>query len=232
MRLNKFLAHAGVASRRACDELIRNKKVRVNNKIIEDFSFQVKEEDYVVCNGKTIQLTHERHVYLVHKPAGYISTSNDTHGRKKVIDLIFSKNRLYTIGRLDRDTTGIILVTNDGDLANRLMHPKFKKEKKYIVETKIDIPFEKYSQLSSGLTLEDGTIAKGQITRVGKKQLRYVWEIVLTEGKNREVKRIFEALESKVVKLHRFSFAGLELGSLKLGRYRKLSKVELKKLYS
>ncbi len=230
MRLNKFLAHAGVASRRACDELIRRKKVKVNNKIVEDFSFQVQSDDYVLCNGKTIQLTQEKHVYIVHKPMGYISTSIDTHGRKKVIDLIDTSDRLYTIGRLDRDTTGIILVTNNGDLANKLMHPKFKKEKKYLVETKIDIPFEKYSQLSNGLKLEDGSIVKGEIKRVGKKQLRFLWEVILTEGKNREVKRIFEALESRVMKLHRYSFAGFELGTLKLGRYRKLSKRELENI--
>ena len=129
MRLNKFLARAGHASRRKCDQLIESGKVIINGQITKNFSYKVNPEDIVVCDGISIDAIPNSRVYLVNKLKGYISTSSDPHGRKKVIDLIKSSDRLFTVGRLDRDTTGAILVTNDGQLANNLMHPRNQIEK-------------------------------------------------------------------------------------------------------
>ena len=154
MRLNKYLARAGHASRRKCDELIQAGKVKVNGETVRDYSLQVTSDDIVICAGLLIDAIPVREVYLLNKLKGYVSTSHDPQGRKKVIDLITSSSaRLFTVGRLDRDTTGAILVTNDGQLANNLMHPKYKIEKNYFVATKIDIPKSKYVTLKNGIKI-------------------------------------------------------------------------------
>ena len=223
MRLNKFLAHAGVASRRKCDEYIESGKVQVNGKKVTDFSYQVQLDDMVLCDRRLVENSNERIVYLLNKPKGYICTNLDTHDRKKVVDLLPSTQRLFTIGRLDRDTTGAILITNDGDLANQLMHPRFKKEKIYLAETKEDIEDKLLPELSKGIKLEKGEFAKGQIKRLDRYKGRILWEVILTEGKNREVKRIFENFGTRVVSLHRHSFAGLNVNNLKIGKYRQLN---------
>jgi 23S rRNA pseudouridine2605 synthase len=223
MRLNKFLAHAGVASRRKCDEYIESGKVQVNGKKVTDFSYQVQLDDMVLCDRRLVENSNERIVYLLNKPKGYICTNLDTHDRKKVVDLLPSTQRLFTIGRLDRDTTGAILITNDGDLANQLMHPRFKKEKIYLAETKEDIEDKLLPELSKGIKLEKGEFAKGQIKRLDRYKGRILWEVILTEGKNREVKRIFENFGTSVVSLHRHSFAGLNVNNLKIGKYRQLN---------
>ena len=223
MRLNKFLSHAGLASRRKCDEYIESGKVQINGKKVTNFSSQVRPDDIVICDGKLIENTNERVVYLLNKPKGYICTNSDTHGRKKVVDLFPSNQRLFTIGRLDRDTTGAILVTNDGDLANQLMHPRFKKEKIYLAETKEDIDDKELPALTKGMQLDRGEYAKGSIKRLDRYKGRILWEVILTEGKNREVKRIFETFGTHVTSLHRYSFADLNVNNLKVGKYRQLN---------
>ena len=231
MRLNKFLSHAGVASRRKCDEYIESGKVQVNGKRVTDFSYQVEQDDMVLCDRKLIENTKERVVYLLNKPKGYICTNSDTHDRKKVIDLLPPGQRLFTIGRLDRDTTGAILVTNDGDLANQLMHPRFKKEKIYLAETKEDIDDKELPALTKGMQLDRGEYAKGGIKRLDRYKGRILWEVILTEGKNREVKRIFEVFGTHVISLHRHSFAGLNVNNLKVGKYRQLNSKIIQSLF-
>ena len=231
MRLNKFLAHAGVASRRKCDEYIESGKVQVNGKKVTDFSYQVQLDDMVLCDRRLVENSNERIVYLLNKPKGYICTNLDTHDRKKVVDLLPSTQRLFTIGRLDRDTTGAILITNDGDLANQLMHPRFKKEKIYLAETKEDIEDKLLPSLTKGIKLERGEFAKGQIKRLDRYKGRILWEVILTEGKNREVKRIFETFGTNVVSLHRHSFAGLNVNNLKVGKYRQLNSKIIQSLF-
>jgi len=230
MRLNKYLSHAGVSSRRKCDVLIKSRKVKVNGHIVEDFSYQVQSEDIVQCNGEMVNFDAHRLVYLINKPKGYISTSSTVQANHRVIDLLPSTERLFTIGRLDRDTTGAILVTNDGDLSNKLMHPRFKKEKIYLAETKIDIQDKDITKLEKGLRLEGGERARGKLRRLDKYKGIILWEIILTEGKNREVKRIFEALGSKVQTLHRHSFAGLTVDNIKVGKYKLLDKKTVQSL--
>lgn len=227
MRLNKFLARAGVASRRNCDEFIKSGKVVVNGSIERNFSYQVTIEDTVVCGGTLLDSLPKRKVYLVNKLKGYISTSSDPHGRKRVIDLVKSNDRLFTVGRLDRDTTGAILVTNDGELSNQLMHPRYKIERVYIAATKIEISREKWEKLLNGVKLDTGAMAKGKMKKLQRKGGLIYWELTLKEGKNREVKRIFKALGSEVIHLHRHSFAGLDVEYLKPGKSRLLKENEI-----
>jgi len=230
MRLNKFLARSGIDSRRKCDELIRNEKVLVNGKIITNFGYQVLNDDVVMCNNKYVSFEDDKVVYLLNKPRGYICTSKDTHNRNKVIDLIDTNLRLFTIGRLDRDTTGIILLTNDGDIANSLAHPKYQKEKKYYVKTKGKIEISDIKKIQKGFRLDDGTKVKAKIFQSSQLGNNFEWDIILTEGKNREIKKIFSNFGAKVTLLHRYYFAGFQLNNLNPGKYRKLSKTELNKI--
>ena len=184
-----------------------------------------------MCNGKLINELPKKKVYILNKLKGYISTSNDPQGRKCVIDLINSSDRLFTIGRLDRDTTGIILITNDGELANILMHPRNKIERVYIVSTKVDILNDKRKKLENGLKLPDGYIVYGKLYRLNKKGGLIYWKVVLKEGRNHEVKNIFKILGSRVEHLHRESFAGLKVDNINPGKYKMLSKIEIQNLY-
>jgi len=230
MRLNKYLSRCGVDSRRKCDELITLGKVVINGNICKDFSYQVSDEDVIICNGTLVVSIPPQEVYILNKLKGYISTSSDPMGRRKVIDLIETTLRLFTIGRLDRDTTGAILLTNDGDLANKLMHPKNEIEKVYIATSHIDIETKSLKSLVRGIKLEDNTTAKGRIKRLGRKGGRIYWKIILKEGKYHEVKRIFKSFGSKVITLHRDSFAGIHVKHLQPGKFRKLSNKEVEEL--
>ncbi|MAJ44244.1 MAG: pseudouridine synthase [Candidatus Marinimicrobia bacterium] len=230
MRLNKFLAHAGVASRRKCDEIIASGKVKINDEICTNFSFRVTDEDCVRVKGEIINLKNEKVVYLFNKPKGVISSVTDDRNRTTVMDYLPNEERLFPIGRLDRDTTGVLLISNDGELANKLTHPRYEIEKVYTASTYTDITKNNLQKLKNGIQLEDGTIARGKIFFLRKSGKKYFWMITLKEGKKREVKRIITAIGSKVVDLHRESFAGLSLGNLKVGKYRRLKKSEIPKV--
>jgi len=230
MRLNKFLARCGVDSRRKCDNLIKNKKISINGSIVTDFSYQVKQNDIILLNGKFLEIQEKSVVYILNKPKGYICTSNDTHSRLKVVDLIETDVRLFTVGRLDRDTTGIILLTNDGDISNYLTHPKYQKEKKYYVKTKGKIDSVFLKQIKNGYILDDGTKVKAQIKLTSQLGNNFEWDVILKEGKNREIKRIFSNFDARVSLLHRYYFSGFQLNNLNPGKYRKLSKVEMNKI--
>ena len=210
--------------------MIKSGKVVINGQVMKNFSYKVDPEDVVVCNGVPIDTIPKSRVYLMNKLKGYISTSSDPQGRKKVIDLIKSADRLFTVGRLDRDTTGAILVTNDGELANNLMHPRNRIERIYLVATKIDIPRSEFNALSRGLKLDNRTTAYGKIIRLGKKGGLIHWKVILCEGKHHEVKRIFKTLRSMVIHLHRESFAGITADNIGPGKYRELKKNEITEL--
>jgi len=228
MRLNKFLSRCGLDSRRNCDNIIKSKKIFINGNIVTDFSYQVKEDDVVTFNNKYLEIEDKSVIYILNKPKGYVCTSKDPQNRLKVIDLIDTNIRLFTIGRLDRDTTGIILLTNDGDISNKLTHPKYNKEKKYYVKTKgkIEKPF--LNKIKDGYRLEDGTKVKADIKLVSYSGNIFEWDILLKEGKNREIKRIFSNFNSKVTLIHRYSFCGIMLNNLKIGKYRKMPIKEIK----
>ena len=228
MRLNKFLSRCGLNSRRKCDDIIKNKKISINGSIVTDFSYQVQENDVVTYNGKFLEIEERSLVYILNKPKGFICTSKDTHNRSKVIDLIDTNIKLFTVGRLDRDTTGIILLTNDGDICNKLTHPKYNKEKKYYVKTKGRIENKFLDKIKNGYRLKDGIKVKANIKLLSYSGNIFEWDILLKEGKNREIKRIFSNFDSKVTLIHRYSFCGFELNNLKSGKYRKMSDKEIK----
>ena len=223
MRLNKYLSRCGLDSRRNCDKLIKDSKIFINGKLVTDFSYNVKNDDIVTYNNKYLEIEDESIVYILNKPKGYICTSKDPQDRLKVIDLIDTHMRLFTIGRLDRDTTGLILLTNDGDIAHKLAHPKYQKEKKYYVKTKGGLESKILNKIKIGIKLNDGLRVKADINLLSSKKNIYEWDITLKEGKNREIKRIFSNFDSKVTMIHRYSFGGIELKNLKIGRYKKIT---------
>ena len=227
MRLNAFLARAGVCSRRNADDLISQGRVQVNG-VRADLGTPVGDGDKVTLDGKPVQ--PERLVaVLLYKPAGVVTTARDTHGRPTVVDLVKDVGvRIVPVGRLDADTTGALLLTNDGQLAQRLAHPSFEVDKVYEAFLR-GIPSDAdLEKLARGVMLEDGPTEPAQVRRLA----RSVIELTIHEGRNRQVKRMCEAIGHRVVKLHRSRYAGLELHGLQPGEYRRLTTAELEALRS
>lgn len=227
MRLNKFLAHAGIASRRKADELIGNGLVKVNGKVVKEMGFKVSDNDRVQFKGEV--LTRDRKVYiLLNKPKDFITTTQDEKGRKTVMHLIrnATDERVYPVGRLDRNTTGLLLLTNDGDLAQRMTHPSHSVKKIYLVVLDKPLSDKDMEKIAGGVLLEDGMALIDSIefpdgndkTKVG---------IELHIGKNRIVRRIFESFGYEVVRLDRVSFGGLTKKDLPRGKWRLLSQKEI-----
>ena len=229
MRLAKFLAHAGVASRRAAEGIIREGRVTVGREIVLDPARDVDERDDVKVDGAAVALEAEQVVYLVNKPAGVVSTAKDTHGRPVVTALVDAGVRLYPVGRLDADTTGLILLTNDGELANQLMHPRYEVPRKYVA--KVHGGFVKnraLERLREGVQLEDGKTAPAQVRQVRPGVL----ELTIHEGRKRQVKRMCEAVGHRVLSLRRVAFGPLELGRVPEGKARLLTPREVRSLRS
>ncbi|HVK38948.1 MAG TPA: pseudouridine synthase [Candidatus Kapabacteria bacterium] len=226
-RLNKVIADAGVASRRAADALIAEGRVRVNGRVVGELGTRVTPNDQVEVDGKIIGLP-ERHVYLLmNKPKDTITTTSDERGRRTVLDLIDQPQRLYPVGRLDRNTTGALLLTNDGDLAHRLMHPRFGIERYYEVELDRPITFADAKTIArGGIDLGGGDVTGSCEVFVDDRDRRGV-TIMLREGKNREVRRLFEAFEYTVEKLNRRAYAGLTTRGLARGEWRHLERGEV-----
>jgi 23S rRNA pseudouridine2605 synthase len=223
MRLQKFMAAAGVASRRASELLIADGRVTVNGELVTDPARDVGAEDRVVVDGAPIAAEAERVVYIVHKPAGIVSTASDPQGRPTVVSLVKSPLRLYPIGRLDIDTTGLILLTNDGTLAHRLTHPRFEVPRTY--RATLDPPPLTDAQirtLRTGVMLEDGRTAPARVSRLGPREHNRI-ELILREGRNRQVRRMCEAIGHRVRRLERVAFGSLTLGDLPVGAARRLT---------
>ncbi len=231
MRLNKFLAHAGVGSRRRCDELIARGHVEVDGQSVRDLGTQVDpEKQNVTVDGQAVQ--SERPVYwLVNKPRGYLCTNYDPSGRPLAVDLVpHVRQRVYTVGRLDEDSEGLLLLTNDGELANRLMHPRYGVEKTYWVQVAGNPSREDVQQLLTGVWLSDGHVHARRVNRL-RKQGDSTWlEIVLSEGKNREVRRMLARLGHKVLRLKRVAIGRVRANRLGSGRSRPLTRDELEGL--
>jgi 23S rRNA pseudouridine2605 synthase len=228
MRLAKYLAHAGVASRRAAEDLIRAGRVSLDGEVVSDLGRQVSESAEVRVDGAVVGGPEERAVWMVNKPAGVVSTALDTHGRPTVVSLVRdSSARVYPVGRLDADTTGLILLTNDGELANRLMHPRYEVPRTYRVRLRRPPTDADLRRLRHGIELEDGPTAPAGVRRVSPR----VAEITLREGRNRQVRRMAEAIGNQVVELERISFGPLKLGDLAPGRSRRLRAAELRRLW-
>jgi 23S rRNA pseudouridine2605 synthase len=230
MRLAKFLANSGVASRRAADQIIHAGRVTVGGEVVTDPARDVDASSGVAVDGTVIgELPQELVVYAVHKPVGVVSTASDPQGRPTVVSLVQSEQRLYPVGRLDADTTGLILLTNDGDLAHRLTHPSFEVDKTYrAVVQGGPVREQALRTLRAGVPLEDGMTAPARVVRVRADTL----EITIHEGRKRQVKRMCQHVGHRVVQLQRVRFGPLLLGDLPLGGHRRLSTNEVSLLRS
>jgi 23S rRNA pseudouridine2605 synthase len=227
VRLAKYLAHAGVASRRAAERLIAEGRVTVGGEIVRDPARDVGDDSDVAYDGERIRGQEPRVVYALHKPAGVVSTARDTHGRATVTDLVPGERRLYPVGRLDADSTGLILLTNDGELANRLMHPRFEVEKTYRARVGGGAISERALRaLRAGIRLDDGPTAPARVRRLDAHTL----ELTIHEGRKRQVRRMCEAVGHPVRELVRVRFGPLALGDLAPGRARRLTADELRAL--
>ncbi len=228
MRLNKFLADAGLASRRKADDLIKEGVVRVNKDIVTEPGTQVHPSDLITVSGEPVSPEKRLTYILLNKPKGYITTTSDERGRRTVMDIVHSRARIFPVGRLDRNTTGVLLFTNDGELANRLMHPRYEISRVYSATLDKSIQLDDAKKISAGVELEDGMTSPCSIVIDPKKKNKVLLEI--TEGKNREVRRIFEALGYDVEKLDRKMYANLMTRGMKRGEFRHLTRQEVREL--
>jgi 23S rRNA pseudouridine2605 synthase len=228
MRLAKFLAHAGVASRRAAELLVAEGRVTVGGQTVLDPALDVDESDGVAVDGRLLSGAEPRVVYALNKPVGVVSTARDTHGRPTVVDLVRERDvRLYPVGRLDADSSGLILLTNDGELANRLTHPSFEVPKTYRAKLAGGpIGDRELQALRRGVPIDGSRTAPARVRRRGAKEI----EITIHEGRNRQVRRMCESLGHPVTELERIAFGPLRLGELRPGAYRRLAPAEVGRL--
>lgn len=231
-RLAKVIAESGVASRRKAEDLIVNGKVKVNGVVIDKLGSKVSEKDIVEVLGKVLS-KEEKVYFLLNKPRGVVTTTKDEKARKTVTDFIDTDKRIYPIGRLDYDTTGVLLLTNDGDFANILMHPSSKIEKVYIAKIKGIITGKEINKIKSGVIIDGTKVIPLRIKskKIDKKNNTSMVEIIIEEGKNHEVKRIFESVGFEVLKLKREKLAFFDVRDLKSGEYRKLTPKEVARVY-
>ena len=230
MRLNKYLALSGVSSRRMADDLIKAATTTVNNIVITDPAFRVNNNDIVRYDGKNIKINRAQIVIMFNKPLGVITSMDDPKNRPIVADYFPNKMRLFPVGRLDKNTTGLLLVTNNGDLANKLMHPKNLIPKLYEAETDMILDAKLISKIKKGVFIGYNQWAKAKIINQKKVKSRILVTLQLHHGKNREIRRLFNKINRKLFSLNRVQYGDLELGNLPLGKYRELNKRELNKV--
>ena len=226
MRLAKYLAHCGVASRRRAEELIAAGRVSVGGQTVTDPAREVDESSAVQADGRPVT-PEPREVWMVNKPAGITSTAREPGRRRAVVELVDSRRRLYPVGRLDADSTGLILLTNDGELANRLTHPRYGVERSYRVRLRRAATEPQLRRLRRGVELEDGLTAPAGVRRASPRVL----ELTITEGRNRQVRRMVEAVGNEVVKLARIRFGPIDRGDLPEGKARQLRRPEVQRLW-
>ena len=232
-RLQKVIANSGYCSRRKAEELILNGKVKVNGEVVNTLGSKVSYSDTIIINGVTLKLEPKEYV-LLYKPRGVVSSVHDDKGRKTVVDIVESENRLYPVGRLDYDTSGLLLLTNDGELTNLLIHPSHEVEKVYVAKIDDIVNPSLVKSLEKGVIIDGKKTgrAKVKIKKIDKKKKNSLVELTIYEGRNHQVKKMFEAIGYKVSKLKREKFAGLTLEGLKSGEYRHLNIKEVKTLYA
>jgi 23S rRNA pseudouridine2605 synthase len=226
MRLARYLAHCGVASRRRAEELIASGKVSVGGTTVTDPARDVDESSGVEANGRPVT-PEPREVWMVNKPAGVVSTAREPGRRQAVVELVASKRRLYPVGRLDADSTGLILLTNDGELANLLTHPRYGVKRTYRVRLRRPASESQIRRLGRGVELDDGLTAPAGVRRMSPRVL----EVTIGEGRNRQVRRMIEAVGNEVVKLARIRFGSIDLGELPEGKARRLRRPEVQRLW-
>jgi 23S rRNA pseudouridine2605 synthase len=227
VRLAKFLSNSGVASRRAAEQIVHSGRVTVGGELVTDPARQVTAADCVALDGRVVSAPLERVVYVLNKPVDVVSTARDTHGRRTVVSLVPSPLRLYPVGRLDADTTGLILLTNDGELAHRLTHPRFEVPRTYrAVVSRPPVRDGALRALRQGVMLDDGLSAPARVSRLAPNTL----ELTIHEGRKRQVRRMCAAVGHPVVALERVRFGPVRLGDLAPGDHRRLSDAEVSRL--
>ncbi|MBR1747997.1 MAG: rRNA pseudouridine synthase [Clostridia bacterium] len=234
MRINKYIAASGIASRRAADELISSGRVKVNNKVVTALGTEIDEyNDTVVVDGKKIEPIKKTVYIMFHKPKGCVCTLKDNKGRKTVMDYLgeFTDTRLFPVGRLDYDTEGLLLLTNDGDFANRLTHPSGDVPKTYIVKVNGPSPESDIAKLRNGIVLDGEKLRRCKIKLLGEEEGGFFrYEVTIFEGKNRQIRRMFESIGREVTFLKRVKIGDCKLGGLGRGAYRYLTDKELSAL--
>jgi 23S rRNA pseudouridine2605 synthase len=226
VRLAKYLAHGGVASRRTAERIVAAGRVTVGGEVVTDPARDVGGADDVRVDGSPVG-EEPREVWAVNKPAGVVSTAREPGRRPAVVELVASEARLYPVGRLDADSTGLLLLTNDGELANRLTHPRYGVAKAYRAELRRPPADADLQRLRDGVDLDDGPTAPAEVRRLGEREI----EVVLREGRNRQVRRMAEAVGNRVVALRRVRLGSIELGSLGPGEARRLGEEEISRLW-
>lgn len=233
MRINKFLSSLGIASRRAIDKYIEEGRIKVNG-VIASTGIDVTEEDKIYIDNKKIETKRieEKVYFILNKPLEVLSASSDDRGRKTVVDLIKTDKRIFPIGRLDYMTSGLILLTNDGELFNRLVHPKSEIYKKYYIKVFGEVKKEEIEELKKGVLLEDGKTLPAKVSGIKYDKNKTSMYISIREGRNRQIRRMIEKFGYKVLMLRREKIGELSLGDLKEGKYRELTREEIEYLYS
>lgn len=229
MRLNKFMALAGIASRRNCDEIIKQGRVRVNARLVKKLGTQIEpNKDLVSVDNKPIRIKNEFVYYMLNKPLGVVTTVKDPLGRRTVLDCVpKTKKRIYPIGRLDYHTTGLILLTNDGNLAQKLIHPSFEFDKVYLATINGSLTDKQVQMLRDGVDIGD-CVTRPAVVEIEKQQIgQTTYKIIIHEGKNRQIRRMFEAVGSKVIQLKRIAIGEIKLGDLPIGHFRDLTDEEI-----
>lgn len=231
-RLQKIISRAGLMSRRAAEKFIVEGRVTVDGKIISELGAQADPQKNKICvDGQELTFGAEKVYLLLNKPRGYVSTAKDERGRRTVLDLVAEISaRVYPVGRLDLNSEGLLLLTNDGELMNALLHPKFKIEKTYRVKIFGELTEEKLNLLRAGIELDDGLTAPAEVFLIGAGKNSATVEITIHEGRNRQIRRMFAAVGCEVKRLTRIKFAGLTLEDVKVGKFRRLTSEEIFRL--
>lgn len=233
MRLNKFLSNSGLASRRKCDEIIQEGKVTVNGKVVTELGSIINEKkDKVKVEGKAITLPSSFVYIKLNKPKGYACSANDEKGRKTIYDLVDTDERLFSIGRLDYNTEGLIILTNDGDFANRVAHPRFSTEKEYRVNVIGEVKESELAVLRKGVVIDGERLPSAKVTRLDFENNITKLSVVIDEGLNRQIRRMFEAIGKEIKLLKRVRIGKVLLGGMKRGEWRDLTEQELNSLIS
>ncbi|MBQ1390662.1 MAG: rRNA pseudouridine synthase [Firmicutes bacterium] len=231
MRINKYLAQAGIASRRKADELIADGRVKVNRLTLREPGYDVKEGDLVEVDGKAVTVAEEKVYLAINKPVGYVTTVSDQFGRPTVLDLVTDiEARLFPVGRLDYETSGLLFLTNDGDFAYRMTHPKHELGKTYRARVQGFLSRERLAKLRKGVDIGGFTTSPATVEIVRELPKQTIVDITVHEGKYHQVRRMFKAVGNQVVELERIAIGDVRLGRLTSGGYRKLTKEEMKKL--
>ena len=225
IRLQKFMADCDVASRRGCADIVKAGRVTVNGETVFEPGFRISSKDVVVCDGVKLKLNRKKYYIMLNKPPGYTCSTNDRHAEKLALDLInFPDARLFSVGRLDKESEGLILFTNDGNFANKIIHPSNEIEKRYLVDTNKTIDSKKFAQMRKGIIDEEEELRAKYIKQISPN--RYMF--IMNEGKKREIRRLVKWTKCRVEKLQRITIGALDLGQLPLGKWRHLTEKELK----